>query len=528
MCYRAFLGAHARTQKANTRRDGSSRLVRLVPSRLVSRSCGPVFRGPSERPTGWMGAPARRDQTDGLDGWNGSTLTSSSAHAASVPSQGCARWNLGGSQRPSAHWMRCQSGAFGPPETALEGAPTQWASPHRRDGPGATRNSTASSCAALFESPPTIPSQPGLAVEPSIILSTAPSHRRPGHRRRRRHCRRHAGMPAILGSLSTGGRAADMLAPRPRATQHAATSQRQLPINTTTTTTKASPPRRGQQLRHAANASRPLCKRRPPRRFSGSRSQGRPGQAQREMDELALHGRCIARQRPKPRQSTPSTRRLPALAPISIVHAICMHARGGGVPAHAWVQSHLAPLPSRALWIPPKPLASLRRLWSAPMPPSPFDPAFPIKAQQSPAKPSLVAWFVCRPSPWLLLTDVSTCSPARQPVSLANVAPALTPPWTSYVDRRNRSRRGPRVVGWLVPPSAGPTSIHPSSTPSRQAHSPAPPSHMSAGTACRVALVQPFPPVLRSIFALGGGASTDAMTGTMPCHATPCTKLSDR
>lgn len=162
------------------------------------------------------------------------------------------------------------------------------------------------------------------------------------------------------------------------------------------------------------------------------------------------------------------------------------------------------------------------------MPPSPFDPAFPIKAQQSPAKPSLVAWFVCRPSPWLLLTDVSTCSPARQPVSLANVAPALTPPWTSYVDRRNRSRRGPRVVGWLVPPSAGPTSIHPSSTPSRQAHSPAPPSHMSAGTACRVALVQPFPPVLRSIFALGGGASTDAMTGAMPCHATPCTKLSDR
>lgn len=405
---------------------------------------------------------------------------------------------------------------------------TQWASPHRRDGPGATRSSTASSCAALFESPPTIPSQPGLAVEPSIILSTAPSHRRPGHRRRRRHRRRHAGMPAILGSLSTGGRAADMLASRPRATQHAATSQRQLPINTTTTTTKASPPRRGQQLRHAANASRPLCKRRPPRRFSGSRSQGRPGQAQREMDELALHGRCIARQRPKPRQSTPSTRRLPALAPISIVHAICMHARGGGVPAHAWVQSHLAPLPSRALWIPPKPLASLRRLWSVPMPPSPFDPAFPIKAQQSPAKPSLVAWFVCRPSPWLLLTDVSTCSPARQPVSLANVAPALTPPWTSYVDRRNRSRRGPRVVGWLVPPSAGPTSIHPSSTPSRQAHSPAPPSHMSAGTACRVALVQPFPPVLRSIFALGGGASTDAMTGAMPCHATPCTKLSDR
>lgn len=300
------------------------------PSRPVSSrlpfvwSCVPW----PKRAAHWMDgstSPAGSDRRPGWMEWIDPHLQLSSRSVGSVP--GLRQMELG---RLSA--------ALGPLDALSVGGPwparnrprrsTQWASPHRRDGPGATRNSTASSCAALFESPPTIPSQPGLAVEPSIILSTAPSHRRPGHRRRRRHRRRHAGMPAILGSLSTGGRAADMLASRPRATQHAATSQRQLPINTTTTTTKASPPRRGQQLRHAANASRPLCKRRPPRRFSGSRSQGRPGQAQREMDELALHGRCIARQRPKPRQSTPSTRRLPALAPISIVHAICMHARG--------------------------------------------------------------------------------------------------------------------------------------------------------------------------------------------------------
>lgn len=525
MCYRTFLGAHARTQKANTRRDGSSRLVRLVPSRLVSRSCGPVFRGPSERPTGWMGAPARRDQTDGLDGWNGSTLTSSSAHAASVPSQGCARWNLGGSQRPSAHWMRCQSGALGPPETALEGAPS---GPHRTDGTGLEPPGTPLPPAALRCSSLPRPSHPSRGWQ-SSHLSFCPRPRPIADQA----TAAAAAIAAVMQECRPSSAACRQAVEQPTCWLPVLVRRNtQRHRNDSYPSTPPLPPPK--HRRHGAVSSF-VTRQTPAAPFARggrrvvSRGPGRrAGQGRRSVRWMSWHcmvdaspdrGQSLANPR-HPRDGFPPSRQSPSSTPYACT-------RGG------WcASSRLGPITPRSPAL-PSPLDPAEATREPPPPLERPDATIAIRPcvpHQSPAKPSKA-----QPRRLVRLQTVPLASShrrldllARPPASLARQCrPRVNAPLDLLRGSTKPESTG-ATRGWLAPSSAGPTSIHPSSTPSRQAHSPAPPSHMSAGTACRVALVQPFPPVLRSIFALGDGASTDAMTGAMPCHATPCTKLSDR